>query len=175
MPEAHDAPKENPVRASGIRGIFRPPSRSGGMEAGDEAMKRKVLVVDDNIDSITILRSILETNGFAVRTAQSGLQALDLLSEEVPDVILLDVMMPEMSGLEVLERIKANHATSRLPVILVTAKMQDEDVLTGYQFGADYYITKPCTAKQLLYGIGLVLGKAEASAGIPPQEKDELA
>jgi CheY-like chemotaxis protein len=174
MPKAYDAPKENPVRASGIRGIFRPPSRSGDVEAGDEAMKRKVLVVDDNIDSITILRSILETNGFAVRTAQSGLQALDLLSEEVPDVILLDVMMPEMSGLEVLERIKANHATSRLPVILVTAKMQDEDVLTGYQFGADYYITKPCTAKQLLYGIGLVLGKAEASAG-PPQEKDELA
>ena len=138
-------------------------------------MKRKVLVVDDNIDSITILRSILETNGFAVRTAQSGRDALDLLAQEVPDVILLDVMMPEMSGLEVLERIKSNHATSRLPVILVTAKMQDEDVLTGYQFGADYYITKPCTAKQLLYGIGLVLGKVEASANLERREKDELA
>jgi len=138
-------------------------------------MKRKVLVVDDNIDSITILRSILETNGFAVRTAQSGRDALDLLAQEVPDVILLDVMMPEMSGLEVLERIKSNHETSRLPVILVTAKMQDEDVLTGYQFGADYYITKPCTAKQLLYGIGLVLGKVEASANQERREKDELA
>ena len=138
-------------------------------------MKRKVLVVDDNVDSITILRSILETNGFAVRTAQSGRDALDLLAQEVPDVILLDVMMPEMSGLEVLERIKSNHATSRLPVILVTAKMQDEDVLTGYQFGADYYITKPCTAKQLLYGIGLVLGKVEASANQERREKDELA
>jgi len=138
-------------------------------------MKRKVLVVDDNIDSITILRSILETNGFAVRTAQSGRDALDLLAQEVPDVILLDVMMPEMSGLEVLERIKSNHETSRLPVILVTAKMQDEDVLTGYQFGADYYITKPCTAKQLLYGIGLVLGKVEASTNQERREKDELA
>ena len=138
-------------------------------------MKRKVLVVDDNIDSITILRSILETNGFAVRTAQSGREALDLLAQEVPDVILLDVMMPEMSGLEVLERIKTTHTTSRLPVILVTAKMQDEDVLTGYQYGADYYITKPCTAKQLLYGIGLVLGKVEASANLERREKDELA
>ena len=138
-------------------------------------MKRKVLVVDDNVDSITILRSILETNGFAVRTAQSGRDALDVLAQEEPDVILLDVMMPEMSGLEVLERIKSNHATSRLPVILVTAKMQDEDVLTGYQFGADYYITKPCTAKQLLYGIGLVLGKVEASANQERREKDELA
>jgi CheY-like chemotaxis protein len=143
--------------------------------AEEERMKRKVLVVDDNIDSITILRSILESNGFAVRTAQSGREALVCLAEEVPDVILLDVMMPEMSGLEVLERIKASHATSRLPVILVTAKMQDEDVLTGYQYGADYYITKPCTAKQLLYGIGLVLGKVEASANQERREKDELA
>jgi CheY-like chemotaxis protein len=138
-------------------------------------MKRKVLVVDDNIDSITILRSILETSGFAVRTAESGIEALALLEKELPDVILLDVMMPEMSGLEVLERLKAKHTTSRLPVILVTAKMQDEDVLTGYQFGADYYITKPCTAKQLLYGISLVLGKAEASANLERREKDELA
>ena len=138
-------------------------------------MKRKVLVVDDNIDSITILRSILESNGFIVRTAQSGREALAQLAQEIPDVILLDVMMPEMSGLEVLERIKTSHATSRLPVILVTAKMQDEDVLTGYQYGADYYITKPCTAKQLLYGIGLVLGKVEASANQERREKDELA
>ena len=76
----------------------------------------------------------------------------------MPDVVLLDVMMPEMSGFEVLERIKTTHATSKVPVIMVTAKMQDEDVMAGYQHGADYYITKPCTAKQLLYGIGLVLG-----------------
>ena len=74
-------------------------------------------------------------------------------------------MMPEMSGFEVLERIKTTHATSKVPVIMVTAKMQDEDVLTGYQHGADYYITKPCTAKQLLYGIGLVLDRVEAAAG----------
>jgi DNA-binding response OmpR family regulator len=137
-------------------------------------MKRRILIVDDNIDSITILRSILETNGFAVRTAQSGLEALEQLKDDLPDVVLLDVMMPEMSGLEVLERIKNSHATSKVPVIMVTAKTQDEDVMVGYQYGADYYITKPCTAKQLLYGIGLVLGKAEAAAA-PPPEKDDVA
>ena len=127
-------------------------------------MSKKILVVDDNVDSIMILRSILESQGYSVRTAQSGLDALDLLTHEVPDLVLLDVMMPQMSGIEVLERIKTTHATSRVPVIMVTAKIQDEDVMTGYQHGADYYITKPCTAKQLLYGIGLVLDRIEAEA-----------
>jgi DNA-binding response OmpR family regulator len=72
-------------------------------------------------------------------------------------------MMPEMSGLEVLERIKENTATGRLPVIMVTAKTNDDDVMSGYQYGADYYITKPFTAKQLMYGIELVLGKGESA------------
>ena len=127
-------------------------------------MNRKILVVDDNHDSIMMLRSILETQGFSVATADSGLGAIEALQRDVPDVVLLDVMMPEMSGFEVLQRIKTTHATSKVPVIMVTAKMQDEDVMTGYQHGADYYITKPCTTKQLLYGIGLVLGRAEQAA-----------
>jgi CheY-like chemotaxis protein len=127
-------------------------------------MSRTILVVDDNADSIMILRSILEGNGFAVATAQSGQEALQQLAREVPDLVLLDVMMPGMSGFDVLEKIKTTHATSKVPVIMVTAKIQDEDVMTGYQHGADYYITKPCTAKQLLYGISLVLDRLEAAA-----------
>ena len=127
-------------------------------------MSKKILVVDDNVDSILILRSILESQGYTVRTAQSGVDALELLSHELPDLVLLDVMMPQMSGIEVLERIKTTHNSSKVPVIMVTAKIQDEDVMTGYQHGADYYITKPCTAKQLLYGISLVLDRIEAAA-----------
>lgn len=127
-------------------------------------MSRKILVVDDNLDSILIMRSILESQGFTVRVAQSGPEALAELEREVPDLVLLDVMMPQMSGLEVLERLKTNSATATVPVIMVTAKMQDEDLMTGYQHGADYYITKPCTSKQLMYGIGLVLGRTEAPA-----------
>ena len=87
---------------------------------------------------------------------------LQFLKKETVDLVLLDIMMPEMSGMEVLQRIKDDAATGRLPVILVTAKTQDEDVLSGYQYGADYYITKPFTAKQLLYGIELILGKGES-------------
>jgi DNA-binding response OmpR family regulator len=138
-------------------------------------MNRKILVVDDNLDSVLILRSILEAQGFTVCVANSGPDALAQLAREVPDVILLDVMMPEMSGFEVLERIRNKHDTASVPVIMVTAKMQDEDVMTGYQFGADYYITKPCTAKQLLYGIGLVLDRAENAGEVRAAEKDHVA
>lgn len=124
-------------------------------------MKRKVLVVDDNPDSVTIMRGILENRGYEVVAANTGSEALDLLRREAVDVVLLDVMMPEMSGMEVLQRIKENADTGSLPVILVTAKTHDEDLLSGYQYGADYYITKPFTAKQLVYGLELILGKGE--------------
>jgi CheY-like chemotaxis protein len=127
-------------------------------------MKHKVLVVDDNPDSVAIMRGILEGRGYDVAAAHSGTEALQFLKKEKVDVVLLDIMMPEMSGMEVLQRIKEDAATSRLPVILVTAKTQDEDVLSGYQYGADYYITKPFTAKQLVYGIELILGKGESVA-----------
>jgi CheY-like chemotaxis protein len=125
-------------------------------------MKERILVVDDNVDSVTIMRSILESRGFEVFTAASGAEALEHVKKERLDLVLLDVMMPEMSGLEVLQHIKDNAMTGRLPVILVTAKTHDDDVLSGYQYGADYYITKPFTAKQLLYGVNLVLGKGES-------------
>jgi DNA-binding response OmpR family regulator len=137
-------------------------------------MKEKILIVDDNPDSVAIMRGILESRKFVVRTAKSGPEALEELSKELPDVVLLDVMMPEMSGLEVLEHIKRNDATARLPVILVTAKTQDEDVLAGYEYGADYYITKPCTAKQLLYGVGLVLGRSDLTEGSDGGERGKV-
>jgi pilus assembly protein CpaE len=131
---------------------------SGANGSRDEyLLKRKILVVDDNVDSIAILRVLLESRGLEVRTAQSGSEALQELAGELPDVVLLDVMMPDMSGLEVLERIRTNPAICELPVVMVTAKVADQDVMSGYQHGADYYITKPCTEKQLFYGISLVL------------------
>ena len=128
-------------------------------------MKRSVLVVDDNIDVLMIFREILDAHGFAVETAQSGREALERLERGQPSVVLLDIMMPEMSGLEVLERIRTNQATVDLPVIMVTAKVQDEDLVTGYRHGADYYITKPCTPAQLLYGINLMLGNRDSQVG----------
>jgi CheY-like chemotaxis protein len=126
-------------------------------------MSTNVLVVDDNEDNLIIIRHILLGRGFSVRTARDGASALEALASERPDVILLDVMMPEMDGMEVLDRIKASPANAAIPVILVTAKAQDEDVLAGYRSGADYYITKPFTARQLLYALGLVLGTEQSA------------
>ena len=121
-------------------------------------MSTLILVVDDDQDNVTIAREILLSRGFEVRVAYNGPSALASVEQQRPDLVLLDVMMPQMSGIQVLDRLRANPATAGVPVILVTAKDQDEDILAGYKYGADYYITKPFSAKQLLYGIGLVLG-----------------
>lgn len=123
--------------------------------------KKTVMVVDDNPDIITIVRTILEGKGYNVLSATSGPELLDLLKTQKPDLIILDIMMPEMDGLEVLTRLKGMTETATIPVILLTAKVQYEDVLGGYKLGADYYITKPFTSTQLVNGINLLLGEGK--------------
>jgi DNA-binding response OmpR family regulator len=120
----------------------------------------RVLVVDDDPDYVGILRVQLERRGFAVMTAGGGAEAFERLQQQKPDVVLLDVMMPDLSGFDVLQRIRETPATASLPVILISAKGDEDDMMAGYQYGADYYITKPCTPTQLLYGVGLVLGRS---------------
>jgi two-component system, OmpR family, alkaline phosphatase synthesis response regulator PhoP len=121
-----------------------------------------VLVVDDNEDSLRIVESILRSAGFEVCLARDGQQAIEIAEASAPELIILDIMMPVMDGVEALQRLRDSPRTSRIPVILLTAKAQDEDVIAGYQTGADYYMTKPFTAKQLLYGVRLVLGQADS-------------
>jgi CheY-like chemotaxis protein len=130
-------------------------------------MNETVLVVDDDEDIVCITQAMLVRRGFEVRVARNGKSALQALAERCPDVVLLDVMMPEMDGLEVLAHIRENPATARTPVILLTAKAQDVDVLKGYAGGADYYITKPFTREQLLNGISHVLGGSWSEQGQP--------
>jgi CheY-like chemotaxis protein len=128
--------------------------------SGAPPVRPLVLVVDDHEDNVRIVTEILQANGFAVEAAYDGPGALAAIDRVRPAAVVLDVMMPEMSGIEVLDRIKANPAHRNLPVILLTAKAQDDDLLAGYMYGADYYITKPLNPRQLLYGLGLVLGTA---------------
>ncbi len=120
---------------------------------------KTIMVVDDNPDIITIVRTILEGKGFNVLSATSGAECLEALKSQRPDLIVLDIMMPEMDGLEVLTRLKAMSEFANVPVVLLTAKVQYEDVLGGYKLGADYYITKPFTSIQLINGINLLLGE----------------
>ena len=126
--------------------------------------KKTIMVVDDNPDIITIVKTILEGRGFTVFSASSGPELLNLLPSQKADLIILDIMMPEMDGLEVLTRLKGKTETSTIPVILLTAKVQYEDVLGGYKLGADYYITKPFTSTQLVNGINLLLGEGKAAS-----------
>jgi CheY-like chemotaxis protein len=129
-------------------------------------MPDTILVVDDNEHATMTTARMLTGLGYEVMTALSGLAALAEVAQRRPHCILLDIMMPSMSGLEVLARLKHDPATSSIPVIMLTAKSQDEDVLLGYKEGAEYYITKPCTSRDLVYGIRLVLGQHRQSS--PP-------
>jgi DNA-binding response OmpR family regulator len=120
-------------------------------------MQRRILVVDDNADSVAILRGFLEARQYQVAAAGTGVEALECMRHERFDLVLLDVMMPGMSGFDVLVEMRRTDAMAITPVILLTAKTQDDDLALGYEYGADYYITKPFTARQLFYGIELVL------------------
>ncbi len=136
------------------------------------ASNRTIMVVDDSPDLVEILRITLESKGFNVRCAYSGKDLFASLEEQKPDLILLDIIMPQMDGLQVLRRLKEDPSISFIPVILLTDKADDEDVdedvMVGYKMGADYYITKPFTPTQVLEGVNLVLGEYQGqSAGSP--------
>jgi len=117
-----------------------------------------VLVVDDDEDNIRIISTMLLARGYEVRLARTGRGAVESIRQQRPDLVLLDVMMPGMDGMQVLDAIRADPHLASLPVVLVTAKTEDQDLLNGYRAGAQYYVTKPFTSRQLLYAISLVLG-----------------
>ncbi len=128
------------------------------------ASKSTIMVVDDHPDLVEILRFRLESEGFNVRCAYSGKDLFAVLEEQKPDLIILDIMMPQMDGLEVLTQLKGDPDTASIPAILLTAKVQYEEVLRGYKMGADYYITKPCTATQLLTGVNTLLSRDQGDS-----------
>jgi two-component system alkaline phosphatase synthesis response regulator PhoP/two-component system response regulator VicR len=113
-------------------------------------MSQKILVVDDEPHIVRLVQVNLEKAGYVVVTASNGREALETVASEQPDLMVLDVMMPEMDGLETLKRLKDNPQTHEIPVILLTAKAQDEDVFEGWKSGADLYLTKPFNPGELL-------------------------
>jgi len=116
------------------------------------------MVVDDELEMVKVVRGMLKEKGFNVTCAYDGTQVFDVLKQQKPDLVILDILMPQMDGLEVLTRLKCNPATASIPVILLTEKGEPEDLIKGYERGAEYYIPKPFTKGQLLAGINLLLG-----------------
>ncbi len=121
-------------------------------------MKKKILLVDDNRQLLNLYQLALEKS-FDIMLAYNGKEAVEMTPSQQPDLILMDIMMPEMDGTEALSLLKGNPSTATIPVILLTAKGEYEDVHGGYQVGADFCLIKPFTGKQLQSAIKLFLGE----------------
>ncbi len=127
--------------------------------------KRKILAVDDETDLLLIVKTALTSEGFDVVTATNGPDALALAEDERPDCILLDVMMPEMNGFEVLQALRENPATERIPVIMLTGVSEREKIRDALSAGIDYYIVKPFQLHDLVCKVQLAIADSE-NAGL---------
>jgi two-component system phosphate regulon response regulator PhoB len=130
-----------------------------------------LLVVDDEEDILELVRYNLSQAGYRVRTASSGESALRMAADELPDLMVLDLMLPGIDGLEVTRRLKKSTQTARIPIVMLTARGEESDVVVGLEMGADDYVTKPFSPKILLARIKSVLRRnsheeTESAAGI---------
>ena len=130
--------------------------------------QQKILVVDDEPDILELVQYNLEKEGFAVRTAFNGLEAIDLASQWSPDLILLDVMMPEMDGMETCIKIRENAKLDRAVIAFLTARSEDYSQIAGFDAGADDYITKPIKPRVLLSRIKALLRRGTKRAESKP-------
>ena len=123
-------------------------------------MNAKILVVDDQTDLLDLLDMSLSQEGYIVRTAASGADALSMIAVDTPDLILLDIILGDVSGIKLTTKLKNDIDTAGVPIILLTAKDSETDVIVGLSVGADDYITKPFSTKVLLARIDAVLRRA---------------
>jgi len=121
-----------------------------------EAMRERVLVVDDEPDVRALLRANLKSAGFDVLEASNGAEALSIAKHDLPTVIILDLMMPEMNGIEVCRALRKHPPTSRIPILMLTAKTTEEDKVAGFEVGADDYVTKPFSPRELILRVRAV-------------------
>jgi DNA-binding response OmpR family regulator len=136
--------------------VAAPPTPSHG--------RRRVLVVDDEKDLVDLITYNLHRNGYQTLAASDGNEALEIAQREVPDLILLDLMLPGIDGTEVARRLKGDPRTSSVPIIMLTAKSEETDVVVGLTIGADDYITKPFSVKILLARMKSVLRRGDQPA-----------
>ena len=130
-------------------------------------MKEKILIVEDDKDIAKMLEYNLKKEGFKVIGASDGEDALDLAVRQYPDLILLDLMLPGIDGLEVCKSLKKEGKTSAIPVIMLTAKGQESDKVVGLELGADDYVTKPFSPRELIARIKAVLRRVTEKDKLP--------
>lgn len=130
-------------------------------------MAEKILIVDDDIDSLKLIGLMLQRQGYEISAAGAGAQAISKALAEAPDLIILDVMMPDMDGYEVCRRLRSDPTTQVIPIIMFTAKTMVDDKVTGFEAGADDYLTKPTHPAELASRVKAVLARSAAQRRTP--------
>jgi two-component system phosphate regulon response regulator PhoB len=138
----------------------RPSDRLPAAPAAGE----RILVVDDEPDIVALVAYHLAKLGYRVSTAGSGADALELARRERPALVVLDLMLPDLSGFEVLERLRTDDATRQLPVLMLTARREEPDRIRGLSLGADDYLTKPFSPQELVLRVGAILRRVATGA-----------
>ena len=131
-------------------------------------MAQRILVVDDDAQIARLVRTYLEKSGFAVLTAANGEDALHLIRSEKPDLVVLDLMLPDRDGWEITRIVRRDEALKALPIIMLTARVEDTDRIVGLELGADDYLAKPCSPRELLARVRAVLRRGEDARGPGP-------
>ena len=121
-------------------------------------MTHKILVADDEPNIVISLEYLMKREGYAVVVARDGQEALDMLAREKPDLVLLDVMMPHKSGFEVCQAVRASETLRDTKILMLTAKGRDTDIAKGLALGADAYMTKPFSTRELVQKVADMLG-----------------
>ncbi len=133
-------------------------------EAQRERIRQKILVVEDEADIRELLRYNLAQEGFAVEEAGDGAEALDRIGRRAPDLLVLDLMLPQMSGLELCRRMRSNPETAKLPILVVTAKGAEVDRILGLELGADDYVVKPFSPREVVARVKALLRRANPAS-----------
>lgn len=130
-------------------------------------MREKILIVEDEPDIVKMLDYNLKKEGFRITSASDGREALRRVERDRPDIIILDLMLPEIDGLEVCKLLKQSPGTANIPIIMLTAKAQETDKIVGLELGADDYITKPFSIRELTARVKAVLRRAREKEKLP--------
>ncbi len=120
-------------------------------------MPQKILIADDDVETLRLIGLMLQRQGFEIAAATNGAQALEMAQTASPDLIILDVMMPDVDGYQVTRQLRQDAATAEIPILMFTAKSQLEDKLEGFDAGADDYLTKPTQPRELIAHINKLL------------------
>ena len=130
-------------------------------------MKQRILVVDDEPDLLELIQVTLENSGFEVETATQGAEVFAALNRCPPDLMMLDLMLPDVSGIEICRKVRSTQEWADLPIIMVTARSQEFERVIGFEMGADDYVVKPFSPRELVLRVRAVLRRMEVPAEAP--------